>query len=76
MVYKLECGHCNQSYHGKWVRQPNVRIEEHIGISTLTEKKVTPKHSAVSNHLLLCNHSSSFQNFSVLTKKIKNSYWN
>ena len=28
-------------------------------------KKVKPKGSAVSNHLLLCNHSPSFENFSV-----------
>ena len=69
MVYKFQCGLCNQSYHGEWVRHPNVRIEEHIGISPLTEKKVKPKRSAVSNHLLLCNHSPSFQNFSVLTKR-------
>ena len=44
-------------------------IGEHIGISPLTKKKVKPKGSAVSDHLLLCNHSSSFENFSVLTKE-------
>ena len=29
------------------------------------------RHSAVSDHLLLCNHSPSFENFTVLTKENK-----
>ena len=37
----------------------------------LERKKVKPKGSAVSDHLLLCNHSPSFKNFSVLTKENK-----
>ena len=37
----------------------------------MTKKKVKPKGSAVSDHLLLCNHSPSFENFSVLTKENK-----
>ena len=41
-----------------------MRIGEHTGISRLTKKKVKPKGSAVSDHLLLCNHSPSFENFS------------
>ena len=36
-----------------------------------TTKKVKPKSSAISDHLLLCNHSPSFENFSVLTKQNK-----
>ena len=48
-----------------------MRIGEHIGISPLTKKKVQPRGSAVSEHLLLCNHSSSFENFSVLTEENK-----
>ena len=46
-------------------------IGEHIGISPLTKKKVKHKGSAVSNCLLLCNKSPSFENFCVLTKKNK-----
>ena len=53
------------------MRHLNVRIEEHIGILTLTKKKFKPKGSAVSDHMLLCNHSPSFENFSVLTKENK-----
>ena len=68
-VYKFQCGLCNKSYYGEYVRHLNVRIGEHIGISMLAMKKVKPKGTAVSDYLLLCNHSPSFENFSVLTKK-------
>ena len=71
VIYKFHCGFCNESYYGECVRHLNVRIGEHIGISPLTRKKVKPKGSAVSDHLLLCNHSPSFENFSVLTKENK-----
>ena len=57
--------------YGECVRNLNVRIGEHIGISPLARKKVKPRDSAVSDHLLLCNHSPSFDNFSVLTKENK-----
>ena len=49
----------------------NEKIGEHIGISPLTKKKVKPKGSAVSDHLLLCNHFPFFENFSVLAKENK-----
>ena len=71
VVYKFQCRFCNESYYGECVRQLNVKIGEHIGISSLTKNKVKPKGSAVSHHLLLCNHSPSFENFSVLTKENK-----
>ena len=61
VVYKFQCGLCNESYYGRCVRYLNARIGEHIGISPLTKKKVKPKGSAVSDHLLLCNHSPSFE---------------
>ena len=71
VVYKFHCGLCNESYYGECVRHLNVRIGEHIGISPLTKTKVKPNGSAVSDHMLLCNHSPSFENFSVLTKENK-----
>ena len=52
-------------------RHLNVKIGEHIGISPLTKNKVKPKGSAARDHLLLCNHSPSFENFGVLTKENK-----
>ena len=60
-----------QQNDGEYVRHLNGRIGGHIGILPLTKKKVKPKSSAVSDHLLLCNHSPSFENFSVLTKENK-----
>ena len=71
VVYKFQCGLCNDSCYGECVRHLNVRIGEHIEISQLTRKKVKPKGSVVNDHLLLCNHSPSFENFSVLTKENK-----
>ena len=59
--------------YGESVRHLNVRIGKHIGISSLTKKKVKPKCSAVSDHLLLYNHSPSLQNVGVL-RKIENLY--
>ena len=69
IVYKFQCGNCNESYHGEYARHLNVSLGEHIGISPLTKKKVNLKSSAVSDHLLLCNHSPFFESFSVLTKE-------
>ena len=63
VVYKFQCGLCNESYYDECVRHLNVRIGQHIGISPLTRKKVKPKGHAASDHLLLCNHSSSFEEF-------------
>ena len=72
VVCKFQCGLCNESYYSECARHLNVKLGEHIGISPLTKNKVKPKDSAVSDHLLLCNHSPSFENFSVLTKENKN----
>ena len=65
VVDRFQCGLCSESCYGEYVRHLNVRNEEHIGISPLTTKKVKHKGNAVSDHLLLCNHFSSF-----------NVYWN
>ena len=53
------------------VRHLNVRIGKHIGISPLTKKQVKPKNSSVADHLLLCNHSAFYDNFSILTRENK-----
>ena len=37
----------------------------------MTKKKVNPKGGAISDHLLLSNHSPSFENFSVLKENRK-----
>ena len=71
VVYKFQCGFCNECYYGERVRDLNVRIEEHMGISPLTKKKVKPMGNAVSDHFLLCNHSPSREDlhrYTYLTK--------
>ena len=40
VIYKFQCGLCNESYYGECVRHLNIRIGEHIRISPLTRKKV------------------------------------
>ena len=34
--------------------------------------QVKPKNSSVADHLLLCNHSESYDDFSILTRENKN----
>ena len=68
-VYEFQCGRCNESYYGEYVRHLNVRVGKHIRISLLTKKKVKSMGSAASDHLLLCKHSPYFKNNSFLTKE-------
>ena len=41
VIYKFQCGLYNESYHGECMRQLNVRIGEHIGISPFTRNKLS-----------------------------------
>ena len=71
-VYKFQCGLCNESYYGEIIRHVNIGSEEHIGVSPFTGKKVKPiKNSVVLDHLLHCNYSPSFDNFSILAHEKK-----
>ena len=49
----------------------NVKIGEHIGIWPFTGKQVKLKNSLVADHLLLCNHSAFYDDFSILTLEDK-----
>ena len=71
LILEFQCGLCNESYHGECMRHLNVRIGEHIGISPLTRKQVKPKNSSVADHLLICNHSAFYDDFSILTRENK-----
>ena len=71
VVYKFQCGLCNESYNG--VRHSNVRIGEYTGWSTLTKKQVKLKNSSVADHLVFCNHSASYD-FSILMCENKTFY--
>ena len=67
VIYGFQFGLCNESYYGECVRHLNVRTGEHIGISPLTKKQVKSKSSSIADHLLFCNQSASFNDFSILT---------
>ena len=71
VFYKFQCGLCNESYYGECMRHLNVRIGEHLGVSPLTRKQVKPKNSSVADHLLFCNHSASYDDFSIATRENK-----
>ena len=71
VLYKFQCGLCNESYSGECVRHLNIRIGENIGIPSLTEKQVRPKNSSVADRLLFCNHSASYDDFRILTHESK-----
>ena len=44
-------------------------IGRHIDISPLTKKQVKPNKNSPVDHLLFCNHSASFDNFSILKRE-------
>ena len=67
IVYKFQCGSCNATYCGKTKRHFKVRMCEHLGISALTGKRVKgDDDSAIKEHLLFCNHTPDFEDFSIL----------
>ena len=67
IVYKFQCGSCNATYDGKTKHHFKVRMCEHLGISALTGKRVTgDDDSAIEEHLLFCNRTPDFEDFSIL----------
>ena len=69
-IYKFTCGRCNASYIGKTFRHMKVRISEHQGVSPRTGKRVKGTMSAsVRDHVLSCDHSVSYHDFSVLGRE-------
>ena len=67
IVYKFKCGGYNATYYGKTKRHFKVRMCEHLGVSALTGKRVKGDNdSAIKEHHLFCNHSSGFDDFSML----------
>ena len=72
VVYKFQCGLCNESYYGESIRHLDIRSGEHIGVSPLIGKKVKPSNnSAICDYLLYCNCLVSFDNFSILARENK-----
>ena len=72
LVYQFKCGSCNATYYGNTKRYFKVQICQHLDISYLTEKIVKTgnnKLRAIQEHLLCCNYSPSFEDFSILTRE-------
>ena len=66
VVYKYTCGTCNSSYYGEMDRHLKFRSGEHIGVPLLTFGKVEPtKEIAICDHLLNCNNTASFGEFTI-----------
>ena len=66
LVYKFLCANYNVTYYSKTEHHINVRSSERVGISHLRGKRVECKPSEVSDNLLLHNHDSDFNDFTVL----------
>ena len=67
VVYKYTRGRCNSPYYGETDMHFKVRSGEHTGISALTFRKVKPsKESEIRDHLLNCNNTPSFDEFTIL----------
>ena len=72
VVFKFQCGLCNESYYGENIRHLDIKSGEHICVSPLTRKKVKPSNnSAIYYHLLRCNFLPCLDNFSVLAHENK-----
>ena len=71
LVYMYSYGGCNAIYYGRTKHPFKLQVCEHLGISYLTEKKVkidNNKPMAIQEQLCW-NYSSSFEDFSILTRE-------
>ena len=70
LVYKFTCSCCNAIYYGESERYFFVRASEHCGVTSLNGKWVKNyKKPAVFDHILLKDHDSSFEEFTILLKE-------
>ena len=76
VVYKFQCGLCNESYYSESIRHLDIRSGEHIGVAPFTRKKVKPsKNSAICDHLPHCNFYPLFTALVFQLMKTKSIYW-
>ena len=67
IVYKFNFGGCNATYYGKTKGHFRVRMCEHLVVSSFTGKRLKEdNNSAIEEHYLFCNHSSGFDEFSII----------
>ena len=66
-IYLYTCSNCKVNYYEKTFQHFYTRVDEHMGISNLTGKRLTNViQSAISDHLLQCNCTINFDDFSIL----------
>ena len=71
LCYKFQCSCSNASYHGKTKCHFKVRVSQHMGVSVHTSKNTkSTRNSAVRDHMLNCNNTVSFEDFSILAVPI------
>ena len=67
IVYKFHRDSWKATYYDKTKRHFKVRMCEHFRISALTGKRVKGDDDpAIKEHLLFCNHTPDFEDFSIL----------
>ena len=70
IIYRYTCSNCKVTYYGKTFRLFYTRAAEHMGISSLTGKRLKKvKQSAISDHLLQCNCIITFDVFKLLLRE-------
>ena len=67
IVHKFHRDSWKATYYDKTKRHFKVRMCEHFRISALTGKRVKGDDDpAIKEHLLVCNHTPDFEDFSIL----------
>ena len=73
IIYRYACSNCKFTSYGKTFRthegwtHGDLQPHKHMGISNVTGKRFkNVKQSAISDHLLQCNCSINFDDFSIL----------
>ena len=57
LIYKFSCGSCTASYIGKTYRHFKIKVSEHQGVSSTTDKPVKGTLSPSGrDHMLVCDH--------------------
>ena len=70
LVYKYKCGGCNATCYRKTKHHFKVQIFKRLGISRLKKVNIESNNlTAIREQLLCCNYSTSFEDFSILTRK-------
>ena len=69
-MYKFTCSCCNATCYGESEKHLFVRASEHLGITSLTGKRVkNTKKSLIFDHILLKGHGANFEYFRILLKE-------